>query len=180
MKQDKASFTHKIVVNLYIIYELGTWSGDFNTKYKLGDCFLGAVKLTKNADPDKYRYIGYGIGFDARSLFSLPNGEWGKNIVIFGVGYSSSLLTENSQKISKLLMKIQATDWMILKYQQRLNILPKKICLNLYYNRSRSFSYANGLKAYRLKAKDYEIKQYLSSLGIIKKYLTVDNMKKLC
>ena len=77
-------------------------------------------------------------------------------------------------------MKIQTTDWMILKYQQRLNILPKKICLNLDYNRSRSFSYANGLKAYRLKAKDYEIKQYLLSLGIIKKYLTVDNMKKLC
>ena len=24
------------------------------------------VKLTKNVDPDKYRYSGYGIGFDTR------------------------------------------------------------------------------------------------------------------
>ena len=34
--------------------------------------------LTKNADPDKYRYSGYDIGFDARSYFSLPDGSWGK------------------------------------------------------------------------------------------------------
>ena len=27
------------------------------------------MKLTKNADPDKYEYIGYGIGLDGRSHF---------------------------------------------------------------------------------------------------------------
>ena len=37
--------------------------------YTLKDCFFGAVKLTKNADPDKYSYSGYGIGFDLRALF---------------------------------------------------------------------------------------------------------------
>ena len=30
---------------------------------------FGAVKLTKNADKDKYKYSGYGIGFDSRSEF---------------------------------------------------------------------------------------------------------------
>ena len=29
-----------------------------------------AVRLTKHADPDKYWYSGYRIGFDARSQFS--------------------------------------------------------------------------------------------------------------
>ena len=28
--------------------------------------FFGAVNLTKNADPDKYFYSGYSIGFDSR------------------------------------------------------------------------------------------------------------------
>ena len=33
-------------------------------------CLFGSVKLTKNADPDKYVSTGYGIGFDWRSEFS--------------------------------------------------------------------------------------------------------------
>ena len=51
----------------------------------------GVVKLTKNADYNKCRYSGHGIGFDARSQFSLPSGEWSKNVVIFGVYNSLSL-----------------------------------------------------------------------------------------
>lgn len=35
-----------------------------NTKLKLGDCLFRAVKLTKNADPNKYEYSNYVIGFD--------------------------------------------------------------------------------------------------------------------
>ena len=64
MKQDKA--TGKFVHFL----QLDTWSGDLNTDFTLGDCMFGAVKLTKNADPDKYGYSGYGIGFDASSHYS--------------------------------------------------------------------------------------------------------------
>ena len=43
------------------------------------------MKLTKNVDPDKYGYRGYGIGFDVRSQFSLPGNSWGKNGIVFGV-----------------------------------------------------------------------------------------------
>ena len=57
------------------------------------------MKLTKNADPDKYVYIGYNIGFDVRSQFSWSNGECGKNVVIFGVDNSSSVHDDN-KKIS--------------------------------------------------------------------------------
>ena len=35
---------------------------------------FGAVKLGKNADIDKYKYSGYGIGFDRRRTFSVANG----------------------------------------------------------------------------------------------------------
>ena len=39
-------------------------------------------KLTKNSNPDKYSYSGCGIGFYSRSLFSLPNSDWGKKVII--------------------------------------------------------------------------------------------------
>ena len=42
-----------------------------NADFTLKDCLFGAVKLTKNADPDKYSYSRYGIGFDSRSLFHI-------------------------------------------------------------------------------------------------------------
>ena len=38
-------------------------------KLTLGDFLFGIVKLTKNANPDKYGYSGYVIDFDARSNF---------------------------------------------------------------------------------------------------------------
>ena len=37
---------------------------NLNTAFTLDDCLFGAVKLTKNADPDKQVYSGYGTGFD--------------------------------------------------------------------------------------------------------------------
>ena len=43
------------------------------------------MKLTKNADSDKYIYSGYVSGFDASTQFLLPTGEWGENVTIFGV-----------------------------------------------------------------------------------------------
>ena len=44
--------------------------------------------LAKNADPDEYVYIGYGIGFYPRSEFLLLDGSMIKNIIIFGVNMS--------------------------------------------------------------------------------------------
>ena len=49
-------------------------SRDFNTS----NCLLGAAKVIKNADLNKNEYSGYGIEFDAQSLFSLSNGKWKK------------------------------------------------------------------------------------------------------
>ena len=36
---------------------------------------FGAVKLTKNADFDKYKHSGYCIGFDSRERFLLFDGS---------------------------------------------------------------------------------------------------------
>ena len=59
---------------------------------------FGAVKLTKNANLDKCKYINYGIGFDSRPEFLLPDGSYGKNVIIFGVDMSSSIHVDNKRK----------------------------------------------------------------------------------
>ena len=63
LKQYSVSFIHSNVVNVYIFYELDTWSRDLNTYFTPDNRLLGAVKLIKNSDHDKYGYRGYGIGF---------------------------------------------------------------------------------------------------------------------
>ena len=51
-----------------------------------------------NADLDKYKYSGYGIGFDSRSEFSFTNGIMGRNGIIFGADMSSSVHVDNKKK----------------------------------------------------------------------------------
>ena len=37
--------------------------------FAFGNSSISAVKLTKNADPDKYSHYGYHTGFDAHIFF---------------------------------------------------------------------------------------------------------------
>ena len=76
-------YTQRTIANIYIVYELGA-SGSNDNGPTLKNCSFGAVTLTKNADIDKYRYSGYGIGFDRRSSISFPGGGFGQNVLIFG------------------------------------------------------------------------------------------------
>ena len=70
LKQDKVTFTLNNVVDLFTAYELDTCLRGLNTDFTLKNCLFGAVKLTKNADPEKYSYSEYGIGFDWITFFS--------------------------------------------------------------------------------------------------------------
>ena len=99
VRQGSISFIQGNVVNLYISYKLDTLSRGLNIGFTLLNCLFGAVKLTKNDDPDNYGYNGYGIGFDScsKSKFSW-GGEWGKNVVIFGLDNSSSVLVDSRKK----------------------------------------------------------------------------------
>ena len=66
---------------------------------------FGAVKLIKNADPDKYKYTSYGIWFDSRLEFPLAYGSMGKNVVIFGADMSPSMHIDNNEKDTLILGK---------------------------------------------------------------------------
>ena len=49
------------VINLYTSYTVGPQLRNFNTDFTLSNCLFGSVKLTKNADLEKYKYTGYDI-----------------------------------------------------------------------------------------------------------------------
>ena len=55
----------------------------------LENCLFSGVTKAKNADINKYKYSGYGIGFDRHESFSLPGIGWRRNVIMFGVDMSS-------------------------------------------------------------------------------------------
>ena len=60
--------------------------------------------MHENADPDNYSCSRYGIWSDARGYFSIPDeSRLGKNVLIFGIGNSSSVHCDTSE----FLLKIQ-------------------------------------------------------------------------
>ena len=53
--------------------------------------------MTKIVDIDRYKYSGYGIGFDRKGKISAGNG-FDRNCIIFGVDMSSSVHVDNKKK----------------------------------------------------------------------------------
>ena len=68
--------------------------------FTLSNCLFGSVKLTKNANLDKYKYACYGIGLDSRSEFLITDGSYGKNLTSFAAEMSSSVHFHNKAKES--------------------------------------------------------------------------------
>ena len=81
------------MVNIYIAYDLESNLNNFDPA--LENCLFGAVKLTKNSNIDKYKYAGYGIGFDSKGTYLFSDGSFGQNVIIFGADMSSSLNANN-------------------------------------------------------------------------------------
>ena len=104
LKQDKVTFNHGKVVNIYIVYEISK-SINISDYPTLGNWLFGAVSLTKNADIDKYKYSGYGIGFDRHGSFSSPGIGFEQHEIVFGVDMSSSTKIDNRKKYISILGK---------------------------------------------------------------------------
>ena len=114
LKQPKFTFTHKKLVNIYIVYELSASTSHISDP-TIKNCLFGTVTLIKNADIEKYRYSGYGTGFDRRSSFLFPSGGFGQNVLIFGAEMTSSIHIDNKRYISSW----KKTNARIRKYSNR-------------------------------------------------------------
>ena len=97
LKQDKITYNHGKIANIYIAYDLKS-NLNYNDDFTLENSLFRPVKLTNNADGDKNKYFGYGIGFDGKGLFSHPTGSFGNNAIIFGVDMSSSVHIDNKKR----------------------------------------------------------------------------------
>ena len=142
---------------------------------------FGPVRLTKNADIDKYQYSGYGIGFDRKSSFLFPSGGFGQNVLIFGADMSSSAHIDNKKKDILVLGKgptqgLEHTLTAEKMYSINFTVTKKKFCLSLHYNGTNSYLFVNGTKITKFKAKNSEIVAALLCLENISKDWSVDNM----
>ena len=102
----------------------------------LKNCLFGAVTLTKNADIDKYRYSGYGIGFYRKTAFSFPSGGFGQNVLIFGVDMSYSAQIDNKKRDTLVLGKgpTQGLEHMLTAkkmYSINFAVVRKKFCITM-------------------------------------------------
>ena len=138
--------------------------------------------MTKNVDINKYKYSGYGIGFDGRSSFSHPSGGEGQNVIIFGVDMNLSKKDHNRKKNILILGKgpIQGFEHTLTAekmYSINFTEHSKKFCLSLHYNGGNGYLFVNGKEIHKFKAKDSEIVATPLCLGNISKDWSVDNMK---
>ena len=182
LKQDKATFNHGKIVNIYIAYEISK-SINISDYLTLENCLFGAVSLTKNAEIDRCGYSGYGIGFDRHGSFSFPGTGLGRNVIIFGVDMSSSTKIDNRKKDILILGKgpTQGLEHTLSKekmYSINFTVTGKKFCLSLHYNGANSYLFVNGTEIIKFKAKDSEIVATPLCLGNISKDWSVDNVKK--
>ena len=130
---------------MYISYTLTPWFRNLNTNFTLKNYLFGSVKVTKNADPGKYKYSGYGVGFDSRSEFLFTDGSFGKNVIIFGADTSSSVHIDNKGKDILIFGEgpMQGLDdgTVTAEIIYRINFTQpnKRFALSLHYNECNSF-----------------------------------------
>ena len=170
------------MVNIYIFYESGA-SSSHSSDPTIKNCLFGAVTLTKNVDIEKYKYSGYGIGFDRKSSFSFPSGEFGQNVLIFGADMSSSIYNDNKNKGILVLGRgptqgLESTLTAEKMYSITFTVTKNKFCLSLHYNGANSYLFVNGTEIIKSKAKYSEIVASPLCLGNISKDWSTDNMKK--
>ena len=183
LKQDKIACNHGKIVNIYVVYDLESDLNNFDPT--LENRLFGAVKRTKNNDIDKYKYSGYGIGFDSGGTFLFLGDSFGVNVIIFGVDMSISVHANN--KINNILVLgkgfiqglIDTTIYEEKTYSINFTKTKVKFCLSLHYNGDNSYLFVNGKEICKFKAKDSEIVPCPLCLGNISKDFSVDNMKKI-
>ena len=148
------------------------WNYAYRDDPTLGNSLLGAAKLVKNADIDKYMYSGYGIGFDMKGTFGFPAIGFARNVIIFGVDLSSSPQIDNKEKDILILGKgrtqglgqtITAEKMFPINFTEH----NKKFCLSFHYSGANSFLFVNGTGIIRFKAKYSEIDSEILKLNSI-------------
>ena len=141
-----------------IVYEIKSWPFYNENGFTLRHSLFGSAKLTKIANSDKNFYFQYDISFNVCETFSLRNGEFGKNVIIFGAdtAHLCMLIVKKdilffrkgpTQGLGDTTLTAKA------EYFIDFTEPGKKFCLNLHYNGSNNYLFVNGLKNFQFKPK---------------------------
>ena len=180
-------FIGPMTFNAYIVYSLSSNLNNFD--FALENCLFGAIRLVKNVDIDKHKYLGYGTGFDARGTFLFSDGSFPQTVIIFGADLSSSVHTNNKTKdilvlgegLTRGLDNITLTSEK--KYSINFTKSNTKFCLSLHYDQAGSYLFINGTEIHKFKSKTFHMdkSELISSkicLGSILTDFSADNKKK--
>ena len=180
-------FKGPMTFNAYSVYSLSSNLNNFD--FELEKSLIGAIRLVKCADVDKYKYLGYAIGFDARGTFLFSDGSFAQNVIIFGADMSSSVHVNNKTKDILVLGEglTQELDDTTLTAEKKYSInftkSNTKFCLSLHYDQSGSYLFVNGADIHKSKAKSFamdngKLISHEICLGNISTHFSADNMKK--
>ena len=111
LKQDKITYFHGAVVNIYIVYKLQKRTVN-SPDFTVQNALFGAVQITKDVNTSDYKYSGYGICFGSGSSFSFDNSLTAKNVSILGCDMPFSSHANNRANNIYILGK----DFMIVIY----------------------------------------------------------------
>ena len=170
LKQDKITYNHGPILNIYIVYRL---SPNITSDITLENRLFGAVKIIKTLKLNTYS--GYGIAFDSGGIFSHPSGGYGENVIIFWADLSNSVHANNKANNILVLGKefIQGVNGTTIyaekMYSSNFTVTNKKFCLSLHYNSDSSYLFVNGKEIVNFKSKDSEIVPYPLCLGNVSK-----------
>ena len=162
LAQEKISYTHDHIVNLYIIYLMPyiTYKSDPDT---IGQCVFGAT------DYNKKKWSGCGVAFGKQHYLHNNAGKNVNNLMILGVDLSDSSDEETKKNNILILDKgsVQINNTTIqAKSELKTNCtLPPKFILSVHYNSYGSYLFVNNIQQYKFKAKDSEIKTRKLCLG---------------
>ena len=147
-------------INIFIVYEISK-NYNISSYPTLENCSFGAVSLTKHVDIVQYKYSGYGIGFNRKGEFSFGSNGFGRNVIIFWAGMSSSVHANNRTKNILVLGKdsIQrlnnTTIYAEKLYSINFTKTNTKFCLSLHYNGANSYLFGNGTKIKKNSSKRF-------------------------
>ena len=156
-QEDEAAFTPQNVVIFYCLW-IRFIATEFKHWFNFSGFLFEGVKLTKNSDPYKYSFSGYGIGFNTQIEYLLPDPSIGKNVIIFGDDICSSRHIDNKARgiliFGKGVTK-RLNHTLLVETQYSINFTRPdiKFCLSLVYNGNNSFMEitVNATKIYQFK-----------------------------
>ena len=162
LAQEKISYTHNHIVNLYIIYSMSYMTCKCGPD-TIGQCLFGAT------DYNKKNWSGYGVAFGKQYYLHKDSGKNANNLIILGVDLSDSSDEETKKNNILILGKdsIQINNTTIqAKNELKTNCtVPPKFILSVHYNGDDSYLFVNNIQQYKFKAKDSEIKTRKLCLG---------------